>query len=82
MTTVIKSPLTRLTPAQIEHIGREFDAIHDEVKAELGERDRVYITSMIEMHRRLVVLARVLLLTSRYRPAFTLAKVEIASGLR
>ena len=70
MTTLIESPLTRLTPAQIEQIGREFDAIHDEVKAELGDRDRVYITSMIEMHRRLVVLARVILLASRHRPAW------------
>ena len=57
MATLIESPLTRLTPEQIEQIGREFDAIHDEVKAELGDRDRRYITSMIEMHRRLVVLA-------------------------
>jgi NADPH-dependent stearoyl-CoA 9-desaturase len=70
MTTLIESPLVRLTPQQIEQIGREFDAIHDEVKAELGDRDRIYITSMIEMHRRLVVLARVLLLASRNRPAW------------
>src|ERR1022692_3950825 len=61
MPSLIESPLTRLTPEQIEQIGREFDAIHDQVKAELGDRDRVYIMSMIEMHRRLVVLARVLL---------------------
>ena len=70
MATLIESPLNRLTPEQIEQIGREFDAIHDEVKAELGDRDRRYITSMIEMHRRLVVLARVLLLASRNRPAW------------
>ena len=70
MATLIESPLTRLTPEQIEQIGREFDAIHDEVKAELGDRDRRYITSMIEMHRRLVVLGRILLLASRYRPAW------------
>jgi fatty acid desaturase len=70
MTTPIESPLTRLTPEQIEQIGREFDAIHDEVEAELGDRDRRYITSMIEMHRRLVVLARVILLASRNRPAW------------
>jgi linoleoyl-CoA desaturase len=67
---MIESPLDRLTSEQIEQIGREFDAIHDEVRAELGDRDRVYITSMIEMHRRLVVLARVLLFGSRYRPAW------------
>jgi NADPH-dependent stearoyl-CoA 9-desaturase len=70
MPSLIESPLTRLSHEQIEELGREFDAIHDEVKAELGERDRKYITSMIEMHRRMVVLARVLLFASRYRPAW------------
>ena len=70
MSSLIESPLTRLTLEQIEELGREFDAIHDDVFAELGERDRKYITSMIEMHRRMVVLARVLLFASRYRPAW------------
>ena len=68
--SLIESPLARLTPEQIEELGREFDAIHDEVFADLGDRDRRYIVSMIEMHRRLVVLGRVLLFASRYRPAW------------
>jgi NADPH-dependent stearoyl-CoA 9-desaturase len=68
MPTMIESPLTRLSDEQIDELGREFDAIHDEIFAELGDRDRRYIVSMIEMHRRLVVLSRVLLLASRYRP--------------
>ena len=67
---MIESPLARLSPEQIEEIGKEFAAIHDEVFAELGDRDRRYIVSMIEMHRRLVVLGRVLLLFSRARPAW------------
>jgi fatty acid desaturase len=69
-TSMIESPLARLTDEQIEELGREFAAIHDDVFAELGERDRKYIVSMIEMHRRLVVLGRVLLLASRHRPAY------------
>jgi fatty acid desaturase len=72
MTSLIESPLTHLTPEQLDQIGRELDAIHDEVKAELGDRDRRYIVSMIEMHRRLVVLGRIVLLASRYRPAWLL----------
>ncbi len=67
---MIESPLARLTPEQIEELGKEFDAIHDEVFAELGDRDRRYITSMIEMHRRLVVLGRILLLASHRRSAW------------
>jgi linoleoyl-CoA desaturase len=70
MEAMIESPLSRLTDEQIDQLGKEFDAIHDEVFAELGERDRRYITSMIAMHRRLVVLSRLLLLGSRYRPAW------------
>jgi linoleoyl-CoA desaturase len=67
---MIESPLARLTPEQIEELGEEFDAIHDDVFAELGDGDRRYITSMIAMHRRLVVLSRVVLLASRYKPAW------------
>ncbi|HKG03476.1 MAG TPA: acyl-CoA desaturase [Conexibacter sp.] len=70
MPSLIESPLTRLTPEQLDQLGRELDAIHDEVKAELGDRDRRYIVSMIEMHRRMVVLSRILLFASRYRPAW------------
>jgi linoleoyl-CoA desaturase len=70
MATMIESPLARLTEEQLEELGKEFDAIHDDVFNELGDRDRRYITSMIEMHRRLVVLSRILLLGSRNRPAW------------
>ncbi len=69
-TSVIESPLAQLTDEQIEELGKEFDAIHDEVYSDLGDRDRRYIVSMIEMHRRLAVLGRVLLLFSRHRPAW------------
>ena len=66
----IESPLAHLTDEQIEQLAKEFDAIHDEVYEDLGEHDRRYITSMIEMHRRLAVMARVFLLGARFRPAW------------
>ncbi len=69
-TTMTESPLKQLSDEQIEALAREFDALHDEVFAELGERDAKYIHAMIEMHRRLVVAARVTLLVSRYKPAW------------
>jgi NADPH-dependent stearoyl-CoA 9-desaturase len=72
MATMIESPLARLTDEQIEELGREFDAIHDEVFGDLGDRDRRYIKSMIEMHRRLVVLSRIVLFASRNKPAWLL----------
>jgi fatty acid desaturase len=63
-----ENPLARLTPEQIEELGREFDAIHDEVYAELGDRDARYIRSTIRLHRQLVLAARAMLIGSRYRP--------------
>jgi NADPH-dependent stearoyl-CoA 9-desaturase len=66
----IESPLARLSDEQIEALGKEFDAIHDEVFGDLGDRDRRYIVSMIEMHRRLAVSGRVVLFASRFKPAW------------
>ena len=63
-----ESPLARLTPEQLEQLGREFDAIHDEVRADLGDRDSRYIRSTIKLHRQLVLAARAMLLGSRYKP--------------
>jgi fatty acid desaturase len=63
-----ESPLARLTPEQIEQLGREFDAIHDEVFADLGDRDSRYIRSTIKLHRRLVLAARAMLIGARYKP--------------
>src|SRR6188472_550238 len=65
----IENPLAQLSAKQLEEIGAELDAIRDRTRADLGERDRRYIESMIAMHRRLAVISRVLLLGSRYRPA-------------
>jgi len=77
-----RSPLAELTPEQIEQLGREFDAIHEDVYADLGERDANYIRSTIRLHRQLVLAARLLLLGSRRRPlwlagtaALSLAKI-------
>jgi linoleoyl-CoA desaturase len=64
----VQNPLHRLSEEQIEAIGREFDQLHDEVFEDLGERDARYIRSMIDLHRRLALLGRVLLVGSRWRP--------------
>ncbi|MEX2448969.1 MAG: fatty acid desaturase [Solirubrobacterales bacterium] len=63
------SPLAHLSAEQLEQLARELDAIRDRVHADLGERDRRYIESMIALQRRLAVIARVLLLAARHRPA-------------
>ena len=76
--SMIESPLARLSDEQIAELEREFDAIHDEVFSELGDRDRRYIVSMIALHRRLVVAGRVVLFGSRLRPAWALGTALLA----
>ena len=77
-----ENPLARLTPQQLEQLGAELDAIHDDVFGELGERDARYIRNTIKLHRQLVLASRLLLLGSRKRPlrlagtaALSLAKI-------
>jgi linoleoyl-CoA desaturase len=81
-TTDIENPLHQLTDEQIDAIGREFDELHDQVKADLGDRDARYIRGIIGLQRRLGLLGRMLLIGSRYRPlwaggtvALSLAKI-------
>ncbi|HEY2282815.1 MAG TPA: acyl-CoA desaturase [Solirubrobacteraceae bacterium] len=78
----IESPMAHLSPAQLEELGRELDALHAEIFADLGERDSRYIRSTIRLHRHLVLAARALLLGSSKRPlwlagtaALSLAKI-------
>ena len=64
------NPLHRLSPEEIERIGHAFEAIHDAVKADLGERDVAYIRNLITFQRRLAVVSRAMLMASRYPPAW------------
>jgi linoleoyl-CoA desaturase len=73
-----ESPLARLTPQQIEQLGRELDAIHEEVFADLGDRDARYIRSIIALHRRLALGARLLLIGSRKRPLWLLGTASLS----
>jgi linoleoyl-CoA desaturase len=56
-----------LAPEQIEEIGKEFEELHERVKADLGERDAKYIRSIIALQRRLALIGRVELIASRWR---------------
>ena len=77
-TPAIENPLKRLTPQQIEEIGAEFERIHDDVYADLGEHDANYIRSIIEFHRRLAALSRIVLMASRYWPAWVLGTTGLS----
>jgi linoleoyl-CoA desaturase len=73
-----QSPLAQLSPEQLEQLGREFDAIHDDVFAELGERDANYIRNTIKLHRQLVLASRLLLLGSRRRELWLLGTTALS----
>jgi NADPH-dependent stearoyl-CoA 9-desaturase len=78
--TETTNPLHRLTPEQLEEIGEEFQKIHDEVYADLGERDATYIRSIIDFHRRLGAISRIVLMASRYPPAWILGTVGLSTA--
>ncbi|HEX9999458.1 MAG TPA: acyl-CoA desaturase, partial [Actinoplanes sp.] len=73
MTTVQRkkvSPIAHLTAEDIEAIGRELDAIRDEVMASRGEGDAAYIRRMIGIQRGLDLGSRAVLLFSIFPPAW------------
>src|ERR1700740_1833150 len=73
-----QSPLARLSTEQLNALGREFAPIHDEVFAELGERDARYIRNTIRLHRQLVLASRLLLLGSRRRELWVLGSAALS----
>jgi fatty acid desaturase len=73
MTTIQRkknNPVAHLTAEDIEAIGRELDAIRDEVVASRGERDAAYIRRVISVQRRLELASRAILLFSLFPPAW------------
>ncbi len=44
-----------LTPAEVEQLGRELDALRERIRADLGEKDVAYIKSVIKLQRRLEI---------------------------
>jgi NADPH-dependent stearoyl-CoA 9-desaturase len=62
--------LERLTPEDLDDIGRELDAIRDEVMGDLGERDAAYIRKVLKVQRGLEGGGRAALLFSLFPPAW------------
>ncbi len=61
----MKKPLPiNLSDAEVEELGRELDAIGDEVRASLGDRDRAYIRRMIKIQRSMAFLGRMVIFAS------------------
>ncbi len=72
-----ESPLHQLSDEQIEELGKLFDELHEQVKADLGDRDARYIRSMISLQRRLALMGRLELIASRWRGPWLLGAVTL-----
>jgi fatty acid desaturase len=79
-TQAVENPLNRLSREQIDEIGEKFQALHDEVYNDLGQRDREYIQNIVQFHRRLAVMGRVQLMASRYTPALILGTLTLGTA--
>jgi NADPH-dependent stearoyl-CoA 9-desaturase len=73
-----QNQVAHLTPADIEVIGRDLDEIRQSVLDDRGARDAAYIRRVIDVQRKLEIAGRVLLLASRYRPAWLLGTACLA----
>ncbi|WP_121254433.1 fatty acid desaturase family protein [Nocardioides ferulae] len=75
MTALQRKPANQiqgLTDADIEQLGRELDAIRQEVLDSRGERDAAYIRRVIAVQRGLELGSRFVLLAGRFPPAWIL----------
>ena len=81
MTALQKRPdsqVAHLTPDDIDQIGRELDALRDRVFSSLGERDAAYIRRVIDVHRKLELGSRALLIAGRFPGAWLLGTIGLS----
>jgi linoleoyl-CoA desaturase len=71
-------PTAHLTAEQIEELGRELDAIRDEVIASRGEKDAAYIRKVIGAQRKLELASRAVLLFSLFPPAWLIGTAGLS----
>ena len=65
-----KNPIAHLSSDDIENLGRELDAIRQQLLDSRGERDAAYIRSVIDFQRKLELGSRAVLLFSLFPPAW------------
>jgi NADPH-dependent stearoyl-CoA 9-desaturase len=64
------SPIAHLSAEDVERLGRELDALRQEVLGSRGEADAAYIRRVIKVQRTLELSSRVVLLASLFPPAW------------
>ena len=61
---------THLSEEQVEELGRELDALREQIEESRGDADAAYINRLIKIQRNLAAAGRVTLFFSKYKPAF------------
>ena len=70
--TATHPAIAHLSPDDVDEIGRELDALREEVLATRGAADAAYIRRLIRVQRGLELSGRILLLAGRRKPAWVL----------
>ena len=73
-----ESPVAHLTADDIEQLGKEIDAIREQVLSTRGERDAAYIRKVIAAQRKLELGSRAVLLVSLFPPAWIAGTVGLS----
>lgn len=69
---------THLTPADIERLGRDLDAIRRDVEESLGESDNTYIRRTIRFQRLLDLVSRLVIAMSRSKLGWAIGTAGLA----
>ncbi|MGY1811278.1 fatty acid desaturase family protein [Blastococcus sp. SYSU D00820] len=72
------NPIAHLTPEDVELLGKQLDAIRQEVIDTRGEADAKYIRTVIDVHRKLELGSRAVLLASGFPPAWVLGTIGLS----
>ncbi|HEX2072236.1 MAG TPA: acyl-CoA desaturase [Geodermatophilus sp.] len=72
------NPIAHLTAEDIELIGKELDAIRQEVVDSRGEADAAYIRTVIDVQRKIELGSRAVLLASGFPPAWILGTIGLS----
>ncbi|MGY1770210.1 fatty acid desaturase family protein [Blastococcus sp. SYSU D00813] len=72
------NPIAHLTAEDIELLGKQLDAIRQGVLDTRGESDARYIRTVIDVHRKLELGSRAVLLASGFPPAWILGTIGLS----
>src|SRR3712207_9267327 len=72
------NPIEHLTPEDVELIGKELDEIRQGVMDSRGESDARYIRRVIDVHRKIELGSRAVLLASGFPPAWIAGTIGLS----